>query len=465
MRRFGWQWLVSSSLLLLGLVAAAETRPQYGGTLRIAMHAAFTSLDPADNSQSDSFARRNVTLLIFETLVNTDDRGRTLPALAASWQTYPPNQGGNQKGVQRWEFRLRQDVKFHDGTPLSPEIAASSLRTANPSWNIFAAADSLVIERDAGDLELPTELALARNAIVKRNPDGTLSGTGPFHVREWQAGKKLSLDVEESYWGGRSFLDGVEIEMGRNIHDQLLALELGRTDLVEVPPEQSHRISAEGRNVASSAPIELMALLFSREAQSPEEESLRQALALSVDRLSMRNVLLQGAGQAAGGILPNWISGYGFVFPTEADLSRARHVRGQVRKVPTWTLGYDAGDSVARVSAERIALNPRDAGLLLQPTTAGSADLRLARIPLASADPWISLANVGDVCGLPRPKMNGGAAEDLYVAERAMLATLRLIPLFHLPINYAAAPTLKNWSPRLYGGWNLADAWLGSEKP
>jgi peptide/nickel transport system substrate-binding protein len=426
----------------------------------VAMHSALTSLDPT-STQPDSFALRNVTLLVFETLVTSDDKGRVRPGLATSWEAHP----GKSSGSQRWEFRLRRGVKFHDGTTFSPEIAASSLRNGNPRWNVSASADSIIIELDAADRELPAELALPRNAIVKRNPEGTLSGTGPFYIADWQAGKKLSLAAEENYWGGRPFMDAVEIEMGKNSHDQLIALEVGRADLVEVAPEQSHRVSAEGRAVSSSAPVELVALLFSREAQTPEEGLLRQALALSVGRATIRSVILQGAGEATGSILPNWMSGYGFVFPTEADLSQARHLREQVRKVSTWTVGYDAGDSIARLLAERIALNARDAGLMLQPTTAASVDFRLVRIPLATADPWVSLANLAAVSGLPTPKVNGGSAEDLYSAERAMLATRRLIPLFHLPVSYAAATTLKNWSARSDGGWDLADAWLGSEQP
>jgi MarR-like DNA-binding transcriptional regulator SgrR of sgrS sRNA len=456
MRRFDWQWLAINSLLLAGLAVAAS-RPQYGGTLRVAVHAALTSLDPADGTQPDSFARRNITLLIFETLVTTDDSGRVHPGLATSWQSQPGN--------QRWEFRLRRGVKFHDGTAFSPEIAAASLRNARPSWNVSSGTDSLIIELDAPNPQLPAELALSRNAIVKRSVAGALSGTGPFRIAEWQSGKRLSLAAEESCWRGRPFVDEVQIEMGRNFQDQMTALELGKVDLVDIAPEQSHRISADGRAVTNSAPMELVALLFSREAQGSEEQMLRQALALSVGRAAMRNVLLQGAGQATGAVLPNWMSGYGFVFPIEADLPRALHLRDQVRKIPAWGLGYDGGDSMARLLADRIALNAKDAGLTLQPTASAAADLRLIRIPLASSDPWVSLVNLAEVWGLPRPKVNGGSAEDLYAAERAMLATGRVIPLFHLPVNYGAAATLKNWSPRPDGGWDLADAWLGSEKP
>ncbi len=455
MKRFDWRCLAVSSVLLAGL-ARAETRPQYGGTLHVAVCAAPGSLDPAD-SGPDSFARRSITLLMFETLVTMDDGGRVHPALAVSWQA--------SAGSQRWQLRLRRGVKFHDGTALTAEAVAASLRAANPSWTVTAEGDSVVIERDPADPETLAELTLPRNAIALRNAAGKPMGTGPFHLVDWQPGKKLTLAAEEGYWRGRPFLDGVEIELGRNYREQMMALDVGKNDLVEVAPEQAHRTWPEGRWLANSAPVELLALVFARDAQSPEDKLLREALALSVERGSIRSVLLQGAGQPAGGILPNWISGYGFIFPTNADLPRARHEREQVRKVVTWTLGYDGNDRVARFLAERISLNAKDAGLSLQPTAAATADLRLMRIPLASSDPWVALAGVQAAAGVSQGRNRGTTVEDLYAAEQAALAAQRIIPLFHLPVYEAAGPALRNWTLRPDGTWDLADAWLGSGKP
>jgi len=452
-----WLWLAASSLMLGSFAARAQTRPQYGGTLRVNMRAALSSLDPGDRTQPDSFDRRNLTGLIFETLVASDESGRLHPALAVDWEISP--------GSQRWKFRLRRDVKFHDGRAFTPEIAAASLRTANPAWNVFAEGDAVVIETSVAESELPAELALPRNAIVKRNADGALNGTGPFHIVDWQGGRKVSLAAEESYWGGRPFMDAIEIELGKSFHDQALSLQLGRAELVDVAAEQSHRGAADGKQVASSSPMELVALVFGREAQSPEDKSLREALALSVERASIRSVLLQGAGEPAASILPDWMSGYGFVFPVDADLVRARHLREQVRTVPVWGLGYDANDPLARLLAERVALNARDAGLAVQPTVSATPDVRLVRIPLAGAGGRISLAEVAGVLGLMRPQIGGDSAGELYSVERAMLDTNRIIPLFHLPVAYAAAANLKNWTPRSDGGWNLADAWLASGKP
>jgi len=455
MRPFEWRWLVVSSLLLVAL-ADAETRPQYGGVLRVAMHAAPMTLDPADGAQPDSFARRSLTMLMFDTLVTMGERGRVQPSLAISWQT--------SAGSQRWQFRLRRGVKFHDGSALTPEAVAASVRAANPSWSVAADGESVVVELSAADPGLLAELALSRNAIAKRNADTMPSGTGPFHIVDWQAGKKLMLAAEEGYWRGRPFLDRIDIEMGKSSHDQAIALELGKADLVEVAPEQSHRVSNGGQFLASSAPVELLALVFTRDVVSGNDKLLREALALSVERGSIRSVLLQGAGEPAASILPNWLSGYGFVFPTDADLPRARHAREQVRAIPTWTVGYDAGDPLSRLLVERIALNARDAGLSLQPTNASTADLRLVRIPLVSLDPWIALSNVAAQMGMPAVKW-GGSVEDLYAAEQAELATQRAVPLFHLPVSYAAAPALENWTLRADGSWNLSDAWLRSGRP
>src|SRR5579859_4932604 len=109
MKRFAWQWLAISSVLVATLAARADRRPQYGGTLHVGLSAALSSLDPADTAQDDSFGRRSVIALIFDTLVTTDSSGRVQPFLAESWQA--------TEGNRRWQFRIRRGLRFHDGTP------------------------------------------------------------------------------------------------------------------------------------------------------------------------------------------------------------------------------------------------------------------------------------------------------------------------------------------------------------
>lgn len=454
MKRFEWYWLAISSLLL-GLVASAEVRPRYGGTLHVEMRAAPVSLDPAQLAAADSASAISVTSLVFDTLVTMDESGRTQPALAESWQS--------TRGNQVWEFHLRRGIKFHDGSLLTAEIAAASLRVANPSWKVGTQENVVIIEEDAADSEMLAELALPRYAIAKR--DQQVVGTGPFQLVTFQPAKLLALAANEDYWRGRPFLDGIEVEMGKTFRDQMAAFDLHKADLAEVAPEQMHRVAQEGRALTSSARMELLALVFAKDAASQEEKQLRQALGLSIERTSIRSVLLQATGDPAGGLLPSAISGYGFVFPTSPDLQKARQLRSDMRSIPTWTIGYDGSDPLSRVLAERIGLNARDAGLSLRPTSGTDSDLRLARIPIASGDPWVALHELLIRTGLTPIKNMGGSAEDLFVQEQAVLTTERIVPLFHLPITYASAPRLKDCAVNADGTWNLDRAWLESSQP
>jgi peptide/nickel transport system substrate-binding protein len=420
------------------------------------MRAAPASLDPADRSQSDSIGLRNIAALIFDTLVTTDGSGRIEAALAESWQT-----AGNRRG----EFRIRRNVTFQDGHPLTAEVAASSLRFANASWKVSVDGETVIIERNEDFPDLLSELALQRNAIAERDPDGRLRGTGSFAIGDWTAGKKVSLTAAENCWRGRPFIDNIEIEMGKSFRDQMSALQLGRADLVEVAPEQTHHIAQEGRVLVSSSPIELLALIFLRDAFSDDEKILREALAWSVERTSIREVLLQGSGQPTGGILPTWMSGYGFVFPFSADLTKARQLREQVHSATGWKLGYDSTEPMDRLLAERIALNAKDAGLTLQPMSSGAADARLVRIPLARADPWIALSDFAVQAGLREVQGKANSVEDLYAAEQALLARRRVIPLIHLPVSYVSGSKVRKWKIQTDGSLDLDLAWMESTRP
>lgn len=452
MKRFASILLAGSSLLFGGICFAA-TRPHYGGTLHVSMRAAPTSLDPA--TQSDSLASRNLSRLVFDTLVSLDDRGLPQPALATSW-------GFNTNGQSlRWQLVLRHGVTFSDGTPLTADAAAASLRVSNPAWKISSAADAVII--DSPSSNLPAELALSRNSIVKRD-GGKLLGTGPFVVTQWDPGRKLVLAARDDSWAGRPFVDTIEVELGKNFRDQMMSLDLGRSDLVEVPPEQEHRASAEGRQIDASAPLELMALVFARDPATPEEARAREMLALSIDRSLLNNVLMQGGGEPTGALLPTWMTGYGFVFTADTNVARAKQIRSEIHQLPTWTIAYSPTDTISRVVAERIALNAGDVGLALQLTTIDSASIRIMRLPMPSLDSSVALARLAMTLGLPQTKPTS-SSEDLYAAENGLLQTQRVIPLLHLRPAFGIRPTVKGMAASRDGTWHLEDAWLGTDKP
>jgi peptide/nickel transport system substrate-binding protein len=451
MKHRGYRLLAAASLLVAA-IAPAATRPHYGGTLHVCLHAAPTSMDP---NQANWAGSGNLFRLVFDTLVTLDDQGRPQPALAISWQA--------ESGNQRLQFSLRRGVTFHDGTALTPEIVASSLRATNPTWKVFSADDAVTIERDSADPDLPAELALPRNSILKRE-NGKIAGTGPFVIAQWDTGKKLVVTARDDYWGGRPFLDSIEIEMGKNFREQMVAFDLGKAQVVEVAPEQLRRATTEGRRIETSAPNELVALVFNRDPQSAADSKERDALSLSIDRRLLNSVVLQNGGEATGSLLPNWMTGYGFLFPVEINLTRAQQERAEIPETNVWKLGFDVNDPIARVLAERIVLNARDAGLRLQ-LASGVSDVRLVRVPLASLDAQVALPELTASLGVPQVKINGDSVDNLYAAENTLLKSQRVIPLLHLRTACAVSKTVRNWVQTRDGNWRLPEVWLAAERP
>jgi hypothetical protein len=176
-------------------------------------------------------------------------------------------------------------------------------------------------------------------------------------------------------------------------------------------------------------------------------------------------VLLQRQGEPAGGLLPQWLSGYAFLFDTGANLDLARETVSQIKPAPKLlTLGYDAGDALARTVAERVALNARDAGISIQvvETVPASADVRLMRMRLPTIDAARALAALANAGGVPaaQASIESDDPEKLYAVEKALVDDGHIIPLAYLPETVGLGAQVRNWLPRRWGEWRLADVWL-----
>jgi len=461
MRRSAYLLFAAASLLLALCPAVAATRPRYGGTLRVELSASPVSLDPAQQSTFSSSTQEQLSTLMFDRLVELDQQGTPRPGLAASWQ-YDPD-------YRRWLFNLQSGVMLHNGSPLRPHLVVMSLAASNPSWHVRLQGDDVVVESSSPLPNLLAELACARNSIVVHTEAGAVVGTGPFRVNAWEPGKRLVLTANDGYWGGRSFLDSIEITFGRSPRDQALDLQLGRAEVVEVPPDQVRRTQQEGQRVAVSAPAELIALAFS-DKPSVKDPALREAISLSIDRSAIQSTLLQKQGEAAAGLLPQWVSGYSFLFGVTGDPERARQLRRDLGSTPSLTLAYDWNDPLARAIAERVSVNARDIGIAIQPygenlqARGANADMRVVRIPLASSDSAVALSALGAATGR-QSVMPAASPEELYASDRALRSDFRLVPIAYVPQAWALAAGVRNWVTPREGGWRLTDIWLEGDKP
>jgi ABC-type transport system substrate-binding protein len=448
MRRFACRFLAAASLISLGWRAQAESRPRYGGTLLVELHDSLTLTDPGE------WPLRLVPL-VYDHLVRLDDRGEPQPALAISWQ--------HDASSKRWEFLLRPHAMFHDGSPVTAAAVVACLK----DWtNVAAVGESAVVFQSETPVpDLPVRLASVRGAILMRGADGATVGTGPFRITEWQPGKRALLGAYEGYWGGRPFVDFVEVHMGRAYRDQAIDLELGKADLIEIPLGDVRRTAQQAVRTWTSAPSELLALLFERGHAVTEDAHLREAVALSIDRSAIHNVLLQGQGDSTGAILPGWLSGYAFLFPAARDIDRARQiVTGLPKPGPRVSLAYDLADPLMRPVAERIALNAREAGITIQTAPGAQAAIRLMKYPLRSLDPAQVLVEMGGVVHADSQPV-AATPEALLAYERRLLEDSRLVPLFYLPEVYGLSSRVRDWDPQPWGGWRLDNVWLEARTP
>ncbi len=311
-----------------------------------------------------------------------------------------------------------------------------------------------------GSLRVEIEASIETADPPQTGP-GMADLSSAFSVTRWEGGRVAVYSANEDAPGGRPYVDSVEIQMGRPLREQAIDLELKKADVVELGPNETRRGPAS-RKIWTSAPVRLLALVFSERIS---DARMREALALAVDRSAIHNVLLQRQGEIAGALLPQWISGYAFLFPTAADTGKARSLTAALPpQSRALTLSFEI--PALRPIADRIALNARDAGLAVSVSQRNAgADVRLVEERIADGQPSRALAGLAAVWGLPQPA-RADSPEELYAAERTLLDGFRVIPLFHLPDVYGVNPRVKG-GPGItpLGQWRFSDLWLDTVRP
>lgn len=470
-------WLGISTFL----TASASTRPHYGGTVRILIQHKIESIDPGVEIEYPA-DREKLAALVFETLTEIDGQGKLRPRLAASWQA--------DAGQRVWQFQLRA-AGFHDGSAVTSTIVVANLKAAMPDWKLTPSGKlALTIETPSPMPHLPELLALSRFAIVKRLPNNGLAGSGPYKLAEWQAGEHALLAANDDYWGGRPFVDAIEVQMGLSLREHLMERNLGRDHAAELSVDQLRPLEQSSQTLVVSRPADLLVVAFprndkniqngqnGRNGKKPVDPKLRAAFAATINRQVISNVLLQRKSAPASALLPQWLTGYEFIFPgPDADLPRKW--RAENPGAASLTLAYDFSDPAARIVAERMAVDAREAGIMLQifgdphintksARRAFTADAVLLRVPLHVLDPAAALAGIADDLDLG-PEITaaiGSAArpEELYEAESKALADNYLIPVAHLSEALWINNNVHNWQQQADGSWRLEQLWIDQNK-
>jgi ABC-type transport system substrate-binding protein len=432
-----------------------------------------SSLDPT--VESDYPAERDrLSKLLFETLTEIDAQGRVRPWLASSWQS--------DAGQRAWQFQLRL-ANFQDGTTISSAAVAASLRAASPDWKITVNnRQSFTIETPVPSPHLPELLSLVKFAIVKHAPDNSLLGSGPYKLTQWQPGEHAVFSANEDYWGGRPYPDAIDVQMGASLRDHLLERSLGRDHAAELGIDQVRALEQTAQDVQMSRPSELMVLLFPQSEhdahtgnRKPVDPRIREALAHAINRNAISSVLLQKKATPATALLPQWLTGYEFIFPDINNLEQAYKLRMDAGIVPPITLAYDFSDPVSKMVAERIAVDAREAGITVQPygdshlnmrsaRKTMNADAVLLRLPLRSLDPSAALAAIAEELDLPADinaaALSAARPEDLLALERKVMTDYRVLPVAHISQALWLNSNVHNWQQLPDGEWKLDQLWI-----
>jgi ABC-type transport system substrate-binding protein len=469
--------------------SAAATQPRYGGTLVVELRAPALVLDPMKWKTGAQESNEQIASAVFDRLVTLDRFGRFQPGLATDWS--------HDEGRRRWQFLLRAGVQFSDGSALTTtEVVAALQELFAGAATVTPSGTRVVLQFSSPMPDLLEQLASGRNFIFRRQADGTLLGTGAFVVAEFApaasitATSRYKLLPNEKCWAGRPFVDVLDVRLGVPAQRQLLDLQLGKADVVELSADLVRRAGQENLRVWASAPLLLYALEVSEQAgaltrTAAGKADLRAALSLALDRATLANVLLERQAEPAASFLPQWLSGYAFVFGAENNVERAKEISRTLfgasgTGLQPLKLRVDAGGDLAKLIGERVAINARQAGISvqLQPRAAARENLPSVNSSKAGEAPALRLIVWRYSSLSERAELNAIAAslqldagdeapradaEQTYSRERRLLTDRGLIPLVVMPEYVGLGAGVRDWMPERWGDWHLADVWLDAK--
>ncbi len=377
--RHGWRLLVGGVVLGASIGAASAQ-----GTLRIGMTAADI---PLTTGQTDNGGEgmRFLGYTVYDALINWDltraDAASDLkPGLATSWNI-------DATDKTKWVFKLRDGVKFHDGSAFTAESVVWNLdkllkqespqfdqrqsaqgRSRIPAVAAYKAVDAMTLEitTKSPDATLPYQIAwIMMSSPAQWEKLGksweafakTPSGTGPWKLTGFVPRERAELLPNPEYWDKARIpkLEKMILIPLPEPNARVAALRSAQVDWIEAPaPDTVASLKSAGFSIVTNALPHNWTWHLSRVEGSPWNDiKVRKAANLAVDREGMKE-LLSGLMIPAEGFFPPGHQWFGSpTFKLKRDLTEARKLLG------------DAGYSVAKPLKTKILISPSGSGQML----------------------------------------------------------------------------------------------------
>jgi peptide/nickel transport system substrate-binding protein len=292
---------------------AATTAPQgtpaasrkTGGTLRVGVPADISSLDAHTSSSLLSITQS----MAFDRLVAYDVSAKPRPMLAESWEVAPD--------FKQVKLNIRKGVQWHSGREFtSDDVKWNLLRGQDPK----AATGSYVNQAKwFPTIDTPDKYTAILKSDVSRpaifdylnilnmvdqvslgGPDAktTAIGTGPFVFKEWVQGDHLTYARNPNYWrSGYPYLDGIVVNVVRDLNAMSTRLEAGALDTIYGPPiTEFLRFKDDPHYQALIPPGQQSGMAMGVNTLFPptDNKQVRQALSYAADRKRFTDQIFKG---------------------------------------------------------------------------------------------------------------------------------------------------------------------------
>jgi len=290
-------------------IASATPAPKAGGTLRISSPDSLIALDPV--TMNDAGGPVQIQQ-VCEYLVWAENDQTLRPVLAESWRS--------DKTAEVWTFKLRQGVKFNDGSPFgADDVVATFDRLTDPKSGSSALSvlggilspggtqkvddATVAFNLDAPFADFPALVSSSNyNAVIlPRNYSGeflkTPVGTGPFTLTKHTAKQNSTFAKNPNYWQkGLPYFDGLVFKFAADDAAASLALQAGEVDMqCQTPFQGSQALFLDPKLNIAEVPSTGLREVFMRVDKGPlSDKRVRQAVAYCIDRPAIIQALFDG---------------------------------------------------------------------------------------------------------------------------------------------------------------------------
>lgn len=334
----------SALVLLLAACGGGDDSPGAGGqttpdgpsgSVTYSLAVEIPSMNPILGSKGLAIQKS-----VFDWLVDIDAKGEVVPRLATSWQS-------NADGTS-WTFTIRDDAKFHDGTPVTVDDVIFSYQAVldTPESTIRGNLSSVDKMTKVNDTQVRFDLKLAfaawprQTSLLPIVPKATYDavkfdtapiGSGPYKVMSFSSGQPARLEAFDGYWGPKPAFKDVTVVPSPQADSRLSGLQstaAGSFDLSPLTTDQVPVVRGDRSLQLLSTPSNFVAYMsFNVNTPPLNDLKVRQAIDLAIDRESITKNLYAGLATPIGQMVAPVTFGYdSTIQATKFDLNQAKQL-------------------------------------------------------------------------------------------------------------------------------------------